>query len=552
MSAWIGHRVRELWLPFLVTALGSAVSAVVWGRLVDERREQVLTTAESIVAESRAAIELKVERHFEALRQRADFWSRFGRRPLAEWRAEATMLLHNVPGFTYLAWLGAGDAAARVAAGEEDPSPEELHRVEEDARTRCGGPCMVGPERDPSGAAAYRIFYPVPGESGRPSVLVAGVRVADLLGGVLAHSAPGYAISVRWDGQEIYARGVAADGAGLAWWRVREEIPLPLGAVWEIVHAPTAELVASTLTPLPHLLLAGGVLLSAAVGLITHQLRLTRRYARFLEASNRSLDARLGEARESEAALRRVSGELEARVQERTRELREAMAELEAFNYSVSHDLRSPLGAILNFVAVLEEDRSDRLDPAVAAVIARIRRSAERATALLEGLLQLSRTGRAQLQIEELDMEALVRDVFAQVRATRGDGRVELLVEPLPRAMGDRALVADVLANLLDNALKYSEGRQKQRVTVRGRAAEGENVYAVADNGIGFDMRFAAKLFGPFERLHPSDAFRGAGVGLAIVARIVRRHGGRVWAEGEVDRGACFYFSLPHPEDRSA
>jgi two-component system sensor kinase len=118
--------------------------------------------------------------------------------------------------------------------------------------------------------------------------------------------------------------------------------------------------------------------------------------------------------------------------------------------------------------------------------------------------------------------------------------------------MGDRALVADVLANLLDNALKYSEGRQKQRVTVRGRAAEGENVYAVADNGIGFDMRFAAKLFGPFERLHPSDAFRGAGVGLAIVARIVRRHGGRVWAEGEVDRGACFYFSLPHPEDRSA
>ena len=295
----------------------------------------------------------------------------------------------------------------------------------------------------------------------------------------------------------------------------------------------------------PHLLFAGGLLLSAAGALIAHQLQLAGRRKRDLVAVKQAFGARVREASESEAVQRRLSEELERRVAARTRELERAMSELEAFNYSVSHDLRSPLGAILNFVAILEEDHRHRLERGGAEVLGRIRGSTERALALLEGLLDLSRATRAKLELEDLDMAAVAREAFGHARVARGDSDVELVLGPLPPARADRALIADVLANLFDNALKYSRGCEKRRVEVSGRADGAEVVYSVADNGVGFDARFAGKLFGVFERLHPREQFEGTGVGLALVARIVHRHGGRVWAEGLPDQGACFFFSLP-------
>ena len=295
-----------------------------------------------------------------------------------------------------------------------------------------------------------------------------------------------------------------------------------------------------------HYLLAGGLLLSAAAGVIVYQLRLLRQSARFLRAAHRALDARVREAREGEASLRRLSQELEQRVRSRTRQLEDAMSDLEAFNFSVSHDLRSPIGAVLNFVAILEEEHRDQLDPAGREIVARIRASAERAIDLLEGLLKLARAGRGELEIEDLDVTALARDAFQQVGGATGeDGDVEFLLAPLPRARGDRALIGSVFENLLGNAIKYTRGREKRRIEVSGTTREGEQVYSVSDNGVGFDGRFANKLFGAFERLHSPDQFEGAGIGLAIVARIALRHGGRVWAEGSPEHGARFFFSLP-------
>jgi two-component system sensor kinase len=222
------------------------------------------------------------------------------------------------------------------------------------------------------------------------------------------------------------------------------------------------------------------------------------------------------------------------------------MSDLEAFNFSVSHDLRSPIGAVLNFVAILEEEHRDQLDPAGREIVARIRASAERAIDLLEGLLKLARAGRGELEIEDLDVTALAREAFAQVGGATGeDGDVEFLLAPLPRARGDRALIGSVFENLLGNAIKYTRGREKRRIEVTGTRREGEQVYSVSDNGVGFDGRFANKLFGAFERLHSPDQFEGAGIGLAIVARIALRHGGRVWAEGSPEHGASFFFSLP-------
>jgi two-component system sensor kinase len=168
-----------------------------------------------------------------------------------------------------------------------------------------------------------------------------------------------------------------------------------------------------------------------------------------------------------------------------------------------------------------------------------------RAASLLDGLLRLDRARRANLDVKEIDMGALARQVFAHAQEASGDRDVELIVESLPTARGDHFLIADVLLNLFDNALKFSRGREKRRVIVRGNRAGGECVYEVSDNGQGFDMQYAGKLFGVFERLHTQPDVPGTGVGLALVKKIVQRHGGRVWGEGEVDRGARFTFTLP-------
>ena len=285
------------------------------------------------------------------------------------------------------------------------------------------------------------------------------------------------------------------------------------------------------LTPSPAYLLAGGLALAATLGLLTWQLCISYLRARALADGKRTLEASAGE-------LRRLNEMLEARVAERT-------AELETLTHSFSHDLKSPLGALLNFSAILEEDHRDRLDADGRDILMRIRRSATRATQLLDGLLRLDRARLAALDFREIDMKELAARAFEQVQSATGDRDVELVLEPLPNARGDHFLVADVLVNLFDNALKFSRGREKRCVTVRGRRAGAECVYEIADNGQGFDMQYATKLFGVFERLHATPEIPGVGVGLALVKKIIQRHGGRVWGEGEIDGGARFSFTLP-------
>ena len=215
--------------------------------------------------------------------------------------------------------------------------------------------------------------------------------------------------------------------------------------------------------------------------------------------------------------------------------------ELESFSYSVSHDLRAPLRAIDGFGRILEEDYGPRLDDEGRRLLGVMRSSSKHMGQLIDDLLDFSRLGRLALDRREVDMTALAREVAQEL--AQGAARVE--VAALPPGQADRALLRQVWSNLLGNALKYSGKRADPRVEVGGRADAAESVYWVRDNGVGFDMRYAAKLFGVFQRLHAADEFPGTGVGLAIVQRVVSRHGGRVWAEGAVGEGACFFFSLP-------
>ena len=219
--------------------------------------------------------------------------------------------------------------------------------------------------------------------------------------------------------------------------------------------------------------------------------------------------------------------------------------ELERFSYSVSHDLRAPLRAINGYAQALWEDHAGKLDAEGKRLLAVIRDSAKLGGQLIDGLLNFSRVGRQALARARVDLTALAESVVAQLRQTQVSVAVEVVISPLPPASGDAALLRHVLGNLIDNAFKFSAKRAHPRIEIGAEQNGSEVVYYVKDNGVGFDMQYAAKLFGVFQRLHHPDEFEGTGVGLALAQRIVQRHGGRIWAEGKVDEGATFFFTLP-------
>ena len=243
--------------------------------------------------------------------------------------------------------------------------------------------------------------------------------------------------------------------------------------------------------------------------------------------------------------LRRENALLQERERRRSEELAAAYQDLEAFSYSISHDLRAPLRTIDNFAQILQDDFAERFDEEARRVIGIIRSGSQRMDQLIVGLLEFSRAGRRPFDLGRVDMTALARAAAAEVMALYTGPAPTVDIAELPTAAGDATVIRQVWCNLIGNALKYSSKRAEPRVIVSGRVDHGEAIYRVQDNGTGFDMRYADKLFGVFQRLHRAEDFSGTGVGLAIVQRVVARHGGRIWAESSLDAGACFQFTLP-------
>ena len=529
----------------LVAFVGVLLSLVVWLRADSERRDGVSAMLEDLADRSTGALEASIQREADGLRGLSAVWQIHDPDHSQTWLLEAGMVLDHFTGVRWIAWVTA-DSTRFAFAGRDTSdrmNPEKLRQ----ARFHLTSGVASYHERW-TDAYELDVYQPVHGPNGQQGVLVGEIHMDSVwMARQPGHAGFRAAHLENDQGGRVVLRDMPSDFAP-SWMRVRRTLTSPAGSILTIEWVPSNAFARQIVTPWPVMFLLTGVFLSLALGVLLLSFLRLRDFSEALQATNRALEGQMHELSERDRELRVLNEELGDRVQHRTEELTQALRELEALNHSVSHDLRSPIGAILNFAAVLDEDYGQRLDAEGRRFLDRIRAAAGRASELLDSLAELSASHASADRTRMLDMTDLAQRAFVEAAGREGDSsNVRFSVDALPPAVGDPDLVHRAFVNLIGNALKYSRGREVRILHVGGQGNSTENIYTVRDNGRGFDPARAAEAFEPFRRLHETDV-EGSGLGLAIVAKVIGRLGGRTWAESDGVTGATFSFTLPRPE----
>lgn len=530
--------------PRSLVSLAAAVAAsltmiVLWSQLKADHEGDIANVAESVSYGTRSELVRRLETQFSALRRVALYWATYGGDDafaVPRLASDAKIELDHFEGVEFLAWrypnrLLRFFTEARSLDLTREPTDEEWSQVERALEIvgDADRETLVGPEIDDEGVARYVLYVPVSVGDDRAG-LIASINVAENLNALLLDEAPGYSIRVTCcDGVELYERGEpAADAADSL---IRDGwIELSPGALWNVAHAPTEALLEDLDPWALDALLPVGLLVSLLVGAFLHETLRARSRARA--------------AVDAQAQVRAVNATLESEVRQRTQGLSEALADLNTINLSVSHDLRSPLQAIVALTSVVQAEHGDKLGERGAERLQRILANTAYMNGFLDRVLSFSQASSLECRKDTIDM----REVAAQVAdELAGNGApAEIVVGELPPCTADARMIHILLANLVDNALKYADkGTGTPRIEIGCSSYRSETVYYVRDNGPGFDQADADRLFEPLERLEAGTRAQGLGLGLAIVKRIVERHGGRVWAESSPGQGATFSFTLP-------
>jgi signal transduction histidine kinase len=532
---------KRFLISLLLSGVVALITLVTWKLLIDHHHAQVARIAESESYAARSQLIRNVDKVFRALRDTRDYWARNGHLPRNEWAAEPGIELANLEGIRLILWNDPMRGIRFARTGNHPvldyrPRAQEWMALEDlDRKARqVTRETILGPYADDDGTVSYEICLPVADAGREPAYLLAVVDSQESFGRLLLDESPGYAISVFWNDVLLFRRGEAAAGLPESWAR-EGMIRTSLGSLWRVVHQPTRELAESHNTPALTAVLWSGLAIAVLVGLLLFE--------------NGRAESRATAAESAERKLADLNHDLEQQIAERVRELADRTADLETITDSVAHDLRNPLNSISVNSQLLQQQFRNELGEEGLAALQRTTSSVKRMTEILDRLLGLSVVSHSIFEREEIDIRTIVTEVFEELNSTEQEPPVELVAEDLPKASADPVLVRTLIMNLISNAIKYTREKPLRRIEVGSLMEDGVDVFCVRDNGIGFEPESAEKMFRAFERLGGNGEKDGVGLGLDIAARVVTRHGGRIWAEGRRGQGAAIYFTLTPPRD---
>ncbi len=520
-------------LSVTITLLLGIGTITLWNSLRHTNEDHVARVAEAESYAARSQLVRNVDTMLSALKNTRSYWSAFGHLPKDQWASDAGIELEHFNGIEMIVWDDP-ERKVRYARTSDNlrfdyvPGDEEWQSYQEllqRARATAGN-SILGPFVSDSGEITYEVFVQSP-VSVDSSQLAAIINVDRMFDAFLENESPGFAVGIDDGDVRIYQRGEAAPNAPESWTR-SGRIRSSFGSVWNVVHMPTAEMVISFKPSAVGLTLLLGLIIAVLMGTLIFE--------------NGRAQARANDAEIAEAKVTALNRGLEQIVIERTEELAQRTADLQMLTDSVGHDLRNPLNAISVNVQLLEASCAERLGDDGMTILARLPPSVGQMANVLDRLLDLSRIANSTFTPESLQIRALVAETFENLRAAEPPPPVTFKLGDIPDAAADRTLVQMLYMNLFGNALKYTRGQNERVISADSRSVDGETVYSVTDNGIGFDRDMAERIFSAFTQL--DETHQGVGLGLTLAKNVVSRHGGRIWAESESNQGASFFFTL--------